>query len=259
MQTSEELLIKIRDQITAYQLNIKSDNKANRYNINDRAESFTIPLFKIIFGWDELRNLNLDQKNFPGIDIGDTKNRIAIQVTSTITLEKVKDTLKIFIKNKQYRNFNRVVIFMIREKQKSYSQESINRICTNKLTFSVQKDIIDLSDLLIHIKGLYLHDLQTIYRLFLDETGYMQIGLSSPFKKNFMKENKPDIDKKIQIAKAFLQFYYSKDPTIFFNYELISKPEFISKANEFVNKDFFDSDSELEHYLYLASLSFIYG
>ena len=83
--TSEELLTQIRNQITAYQLNVKSDNKAHRYNINDRAEALPIPLFKLLFGWDELKDLNIDLVNFPGIDPGDDKNKIAIQVTSETT------------------------------------------------------------------------------------------------------------------------------------------------------------------------------
>ena len=36
---NEELLTQIRIQITAYQMNISSDKKAHRYNINERAEA----------------------------------------------------------------------------------------------------------------------------------------------------------------------------------------------------------------------------
>lgn len=259
MQTSEDLLIKIRDQITAYQLNVKSDNKANRYNINDRAETFTIPLFKLIFGWGELRDLNIDQKNYPGIDLGDTKHRIAIQVTSETALEKIKKTLMLFVRNNQYINFDRIIIFMIREKQKTYSQSAINKICNGKFKFSVKKDIIDLNDLLKYIKDHRLHDLQTINQLFQDETGYITAETTESVKRYLDEGNKPDTDKKIQMAKKFLQYYYNENPTIIFDYESISKSEFISKANAFICEKVFISDSELTQYLYLASQSFIYG
>jgi hypothetical protein len=86
--TSEELLLQIRNQITAYQLNVRSDNKAHRYNINDRAEAFTIPLLELLFGWDDLQDLNKIQPNFPGIDLGDYQSRVAVQVTSDTSPEK---------------------------------------------------------------------------------------------------------------------------------------------------------------------------
>lgn len=114
--TSEELLTQIRSQITAYQMNVRSDNKAHRYNINDRAEAFTIPLFKLLFGWDNLRNLNTDQVNFPGIDLGDFENRVAVQVTSETNLRKVKDTLQKFVDQEFFDQFGRLIIFMIQEK-----------------------------------------------------------------------------------------------------------------------------------------------
>ena len=184
--TSEETITKIRNQITAYQLNVKSDNKANRYNINDRAESFTIPLFKLIFSWEELEDLNLKQKNFPGIDLGDYSKRVAVQVTSQTTLEKVKDTLTTFIENNLYQNFDRVVIFMIQVKQKNYNKSVISNICDGKVKFSVDEDIIDLTDLLNFIKGFSLKDLEVILRLFEDETGYVD----SPPEINNKKVNK---------------------------------------------------------------------
>ena len=72
-------------------------------------------------------------------------------------------------------------------------------------------------------------------------------------------DKKPNTDKKIQLASAFLQYYYNKDPNILFDYELITDPEFISEANKFIGEKIFESSLELELYLYLASKSFIYG
>ncbi len=172
--SSEELLTQIRNQITAYQMNVRSDNKAHRYNINDRAEAFTIPLFKLIFGLDELRDLNIDQANFPGIDLGDFENRVAVQVTSETTLKKVKDTLETFVNKKYYKQFDRLIIFMIEEKQKSYSKDAIARIYENKFDFDPKRDIIGLNDLLKFIKGHQRPRLQRFLKLFQEETGYLE-------------------------------------------------------------------------------------
>ena len=172
--SSEELIVKIRNQIAAYQLNVKSDNKAHRYNINDRAESFTIPLFKLLFEWNNLEDLNKREANFPGIDLGDFNKRISIQVTSDTSLDKVKHSLNQFVENEYYNQFNRLIIFMIQEKQSSYSQQAIDKICDNKFGFNVKQDIYELSDLLQFIKSLSLDKLEMVLKLFEDETGFVE-------------------------------------------------------------------------------------
>jgi hypothetical protein len=172
--TNEELLTQIRKQITAYQMNVRSDNKAHRYNINDRAEAFTIPLFKLLFGWENLENLNIEQPNYPGIDLGDFENRIAVQVSSETNLHKVKDTLQKFVDQEYFDQFDWLIIFMIQEKQKSYNQKAIDRICKDKLEFDPKRDIIDLSDLMQFIKDLLKKELEEVLTLFQDETGYIE-------------------------------------------------------------------------------------
>lgn len=172
--TSEELITKIRNQITAYQMNVRSDNRAHRYNINDRAEAFTIPLFKSLFGLDELKNLNDGHVNYPGIDLGDIKNRVAIQVTSETSLEKIKHTIGLFVKEEYFQGFDRLLIFMIQEKQKTYSMEAIQQACEDKLEFNISEDIIDLNDLLKYVKGKEVEDLKQILTLFQNETGYVE-------------------------------------------------------------------------------------
>ncbi len=158
--TNDALILDIRNQITAFQLNLKSDNNANLYNINDRAEYFFKPLFSKLFGLDSLINLNDIKENFPGIDLADEKNRVAIQVTSQTTLEKIKNTASIFIRNKYYEKYDRLIVFMINEKQRSYDQSSINKIINNKFSFDLNKDIIDSNDLLKYTKKLNNEDLK---------------------------------------------------------------------------------------------------
>lgn len=155
-------------------MEVKSDNKAHRYNINDRAEAFTIPLFKLIFGWTELQNLNRGQPNFPGIDLGDYKNRVAVQVTSETTLNKVTGTLQKFIAKEYHRSFDRLVIFMIQGKKDSYSKTVIEGICAGEFRFDPKADIIDLTDLMKFIKELQSQDLERVLNLFQDETGYVE-------------------------------------------------------------------------------------
>lgn len=167
-------------------MNVKSENQAHRYNINDRAESFTIPLFNILFGWD-LRDLNMEQANYPGIDLGDSENRIAVQVTSETKLNKVRESLETFVTQRHFEQFDRLIVFMIQEKQKSYSKDATDRIIEDKLDFDPKRDIIDLNDLFKFIKGHQLPKLQRVLKLFQDETGYVE---SSPYV--FVEEDHSD-------------------------------------------------------------------
>ncbi|MBK8092774.1 MAG: tetratricopeptide repeat protein [Verrucomicrobiaceae bacterium] len=56
-------------------------------------EGVCMRLFEPLFGWT-LRNLNQEQGNFPGVDLGDERNRIAIQITVQKKPGKAAHTLK---------------------------------------------------------------------------------------------------------------------------------------------------------------------
>ena len=162
------------------------------------ATAFTIPLFKLLFGWANLINLNRERVNFPGIDLGDFENQVAIQVTSETGLGKVKDTLQTFMKQEYFDKFERLIIFMIQEKQKSYSKEAIDLIIDDKFTFNYQKDIIDLGDLLRFSKDLPKNGLEQVLSLFQDETGYLDalpiINLSEDNPEIFSAVNEPPFE-----------------------------------------------------------------
>lgn len=56
------------------------------------AEATTAGLLNRIYGW-ELVNANAIRQNFPGVDLIDKDRKIAVQVTATRTVEKVRHTL----------------------------------------------------------------------------------------------------------------------------------------------------------------------
>jgi hypothetical protein len=100
--------------------------------------------------------LNRRQKNFPGIDLGDDHDRVAFQVTSTTTLEKVKFTVRQFMDQAYYNTFDELFILMLARKQSSYSQASVNELLTDQFAFNCKKHIIDLGDLLGQVSSLRL-------------------------------------------------------------------------------------------------------
>lgn len=130
--------------------------KQGRLDVNLISEDAWIPILKEVYQCPNLVNLNRKHKNFPGIDLGDEQDRVAFQVTSSTDIEKVKSTLEQF-KKRNYKNaFDELYIFMLRSKQKSYSQDAIDKVNGHEIRFDAKEHIIDPGDILSQVTGLRL-------------------------------------------------------------------------------------------------------
>jgi hypothetical protein len=65
-------------------------------------------------GYD-LTNLNNERSNEPGIDLGDTRNKIAYQFTSSKNSQKIKKTLEA-ITDEQKKTYDTFKILIVGEK-----------------------------------------------------------------------------------------------------------------------------------------------
>ena len=103
---------------------IKGATAMDQTDINKISETVLIPLFAEVYGYRNLRNLNTTEgPNYPAIDLGDDIYRVAFQITSTTNLGKVKDTLKKFIDHELYRKYEKLFIYVLTEKQRTYSKQ----------------------------------------------------------------------------------------------------------------------------------------
>ena len=117
-------------------------------DINKICENVFCGLFRELYGFENIRNLNEDEKkNHPGIDLADDDVRVAIQVTSDKTLRKIKDSLEKLIRHKLHEKYDRIIIYVLTRKQGSYSAESIYKVCRDKIEFNTFSDIMDFTDL----------------------------------------------------------------------------------------------------------------
>ena len=91
---------------------VESRGNLNYYDINISSEYFFIPLLNMVFDC-ELKNLNTEEKNAAAIDLYDTNGKIAIQVTSNSSANKIHTTLKKYRKNKLYEKYQRLVVVVI--------------------------------------------------------------------------------------------------------------------------------------------------
>jgi len=131
---------------------IEGATAMSRTDINRVAQTILIPLLAEVYGYTELKNLDSPEyPNYPAIDLGDETARVAFQVTSTSDSDKVKHTLEKFVENKFYENYDRLIIYILKKKQNSYSGSGYEEIIQDKFTFDKDKDIWDYRDILTEV------------------------------------------------------------------------------------------------------------
>lgn len=155
---------------------VKASTAMTKTDINKTSEIILIPLFKEIYGYTDLE---IKDPNYPGIDLGDRVARVAIQVTSTPTLDKVKHSLKGFISHELYKEYDRVIVYILTEKQGSYNDKVIADIIEQKIKFNVKKDILDCSNLLSKIATFDIEKVSKIKNILEAHFGSLSPFLSS--------------------------------------------------------------------------------
>lgn len=70
------------------------ENHLNLQNINIYLENFFRDILNIMYSDRTFENLNKEEGNFASIDLGDNIKELAIQVTSTTSLSKVRNTIE---------------------------------------------------------------------------------------------------------------------------------------------------------------------
>lgn len=140
------ILNNIKQYLSNFQNQVEISTDNNEYDINIHAENFLIPIFNIILNGN-FENLNYSDKNAIGIDLLDRTSGIAIQVTSTKNLNKIKKSLAKLIRSNYGKDVKKLYIYILTTKQASYSQNAIDTVVGNKITFDVKKNIWDKRDL----------------------------------------------------------------------------------------------------------------
>lgn len=142
-----DLLNEFRELISQFRHEAEAASSMQLYDNHKVAENVVLDLFKELYGWKNLRNLNSEKANYPGIDLADDVEKIGIQVSATANIEKVKGALETCSKSNLFNKYERIIIYVVTQKQNSYSQQAIDKITDGKLSFSVSTDILDYDDL----------------------------------------------------------------------------------------------------------------
>ena len=106
--------------------NVKGQTAIGLSDLNRPSEGFFLELFREVYSLAGLRNLNREKQNFPGLDLGDDATGRAFQITATPSLDKVKEILQTVVDAKLYERFSSIQIYVITERQSTYSQVAAN-------------------------------------------------------------------------------------------------------------------------------------
>jgi hypothetical protein len=200
---------------TRFVCEIENYNKLGKYDINLHAEHFLVPVLNLVFDL-KLENLNSTKKNnFPAVDLADFENRVAFQITSTSSTQKIKETLEKVEKYDLHDHFDIIYFYILSQKQEKYPNHKIQEVTPKSLTFDPNEHIIDNSSLLRKIDGLSLSKLSLLSKIYQHEFSDVQIDnrekkfskgyLSHSGEKLFLNVIKINIPEKIYIADLRLK------------------------------------------------------
>ncbi len=160
LQESKNRICKL---MSRFVTEVNISNKMGMTDINQISEDVLIPLFSEIYGHSDLKNLNISEgSNFPAIDLGDEKRRIAYQITAESNSQKIKDTLEKFVAHELYKRFDHLIVYILTKKQKTYQGRGFKEIIDGKFCFDKENDIRDYQDLVHEIRGFSLKKLRKI-------------------------------------------------------------------------------------------------
>lgn len=192
MLTRGHIIGKIIDDLSTLDGQIAMRCSVNLLDLNRFCEDFFKEILNIGYGLS-LTNLNADRSNEPGLDLGDTGKKIAYQVTSVTTSQKVSQTLS-KITEEQQKKFTKFKVLILGKKQTSY--DAIDKSLMAKFGFELS-DIVDISDLCSKIVTLKFEQLFELYKLFERE---MQIVMTEIEIPNRNGEYKTSISSQLEVA-----------------------------------------------------------
>jgi hypothetical protein len=152
-----ELINKIEEKLSFLATRIELRVGLNLLDLNIHSENFYRDLLNLIFNWN-LRNLNAEQKNTPGIDLIDDSKKIIVQISSTATKEKVNKSLSRNLS--AYKGYNFKFISISKDAKDIRGKTFENPY---GLIFSSKDDILDIASILSVVNDLDINKLEEVY------------------------------------------------------------------------------------------------
>jgi hypothetical protein len=161
--TRPQLIERISTFLARFTTEVRQRNEASLFDINVLSETALIPLLRELYDLRGLQNANAVAKNAAAVDLIDYESRVSIQVTSTPDARKITNTLTRFFKSGLNRSFDRIIFYIITERQDTYTKD-FQKLIPDGFDFDPDRDIIDNGSLLRFITAQVL-DVQKLARI----------------------------------------------------------------------------------------------
>lgn len=187
---NRELKIKlISEQLARLEIQVRNLNAQNLCDLNSISENSICGILNLTFGY-RLINLNPENSNYAGIDLADSRNKISVQVTSDKSKKKIQKTLNIFSQNQLDKKYDRLIIFILGEKQKQYRNIEI----PVNLDFDIIDDIFDFKKVLKFISSLPIEKIEKINK-------FLEAELTPPKPKTNSRASRTAFKQKYALSK----------------------------------------------------------
>ncbi len=104
-----DLVNEFREELARVSREVDISSGMGHFDIHKVSEDLICGLLKSLFDLPGLRNLNeSDRKNFPGINLVDDSERIAVQVTADNSSSKIKDSITKLRSHNLHRDYDRL-------------------------------------------------------------------------------------------------------------------------------------------------------
>lgn len=255
---------KIVQDLTVLAVTIINKNQLFLTDDNKWSENFFKELLNRIYGY-QLINLNTKEANYAGIDLGDSTNRICVQITATNTSPKIKKTIATSKKYKRHKEYDTLVVLIIGYK-KDYTT-------TFPCEFS-NLEIWDIRNILEKISSLTETDqiqklsefidkeLEGVIKIdpmeLLDEDISTHIDALSKYTQNELPNQEQYMDKRYKLTKRGEEFISQKNglnnvDDLLFNNEIRPNLQYDQKIEAFLGNPI-NSEQQKKYFVITESL-----
>lgn len=112
MPTTGEQLRQISKNLNWFYADAQTRAKLGLFDLNKDAERIFGKILSWVLGY-ELNDLNREKYNHPAVDFGNEKERVAVQITTTVSDRKIQHTLEMFLKYHLDTNYDHIIVMMI--------------------------------------------------------------------------------------------------------------------------------------------------
>ena len=137
-------LIEFRELLAKLSREIETSVAMEHLDIAHVSEYLFCELFRVLYGWHDLRNMNSDERrNYPSIDLASDSHRLAVQITATANVQKIKDTLHGFLRHGFDKRYDRLIVYILTRRQRKYGQNALKEAAKQRLDFDADRDVLD--------------------------------------------------------------------------------------------------------------------